>query len=155
MNVLCVLLPYVMYVLVTNHIHVLWNHHCSCLCGGSVFVDFVAYPYPWIYVPRTFNKVLMNCLAFSCNKPFTRKRTAPCTGKILTIHEHWPLQIRVIPHCVACPGADPENFSRGGGPTLKYNCGSAHIWKITNFFISSNISDIKLCKFQGGSGPPR
>ena len=28
------------------------------------------------------------------------------------------------------------------------------IWKITNFFISSNIGDIKLCKFQGGSGPP-
>ena len=51
-------------------------------------------------------------------------------------------------------GADPENFSRGG-PTLTYNCGSAQIWKIANFFISSKIGDIKLCKFQGGSGPPR
>ena len=70
-------------------------------------------------------------------------------------------------------GADPENFSRGG-PTLSKkkphythlntsylivilwidNCGSAQIWKITNFFISSNIGDIKLCKFQGGSGSP-
>ena len=35
-----------------------------------------------------------------------------------------------------------------------YNCGSAQKWKITNFFISSNIGDIKICKFQGGSGPP-
>ena len=50
-------------------------------------------------------------------------------------------------------GADPENFSRGGGPNLTYNCGSAQIWKITFFFISSNIGDIKLCKFQGGGGP--
>ena len=33
----------------------------------------------------------------------------------------------------ACAGADPENFSRGG-PTLTYNCGSAQISKITNFF---------------------
>ena len=33
----------------------------------------------------------------------------------------------------------------GGGPSLTYNCGSAQIWKITNFFISSNIGDIKLC----------
>ena len=45
-------------------------------------------------------------------------------------------------------GTDPEIFSRGG-PSLTYNCGSAQIWKITNFFISSNIGDIKLCKFQG------
>ena len=50
-------------------------------------------------------------------------------------------------------GADPENFSRGS-PTFTYNCGSAQIWKIIIFFISSNIGDIKLCKFQGGSGPP-
>ena len=60
-------------------------------------------------------------------------------------------------HCLSStpsPGADPENFSRGG-PTLTYNCGSAQIWKITVFFISSNMGDIKLCKFQGGSGPPR
>ena len=55
------------------------------------------------------------------------------------------------------PGADQENFSRGGGPTLSkidffftYNFGSAQIWKITNFFISSNIGDKKLCKFKGG-----
>ena len=40
------------------------------------------------------------------------------------------------------PGADPENFSRGGGGF------QPQIWKITNFYISSNISDIKLCKFQ-------
>ena len=40
-------------------------------------------------------------------------------------------------------GADPENFSRGG-PTLTYNCAQM---KITNFFISSNIDDIKLSKF--------
>ena len=41
-----------------------------------------------------------------------------------------------------------------GGPTLKYNCGSAQIWKLTIFFISSDIGDIKLCKFQvwGGEG---
>ena len=39
--------------------------------------------------------------------------------------------------------------------SLTYNPASAQIWKITNFFISSNIGDIKLCKFQGGSGPPR
>ena len=53
------------------------------------------------------------------------------------------------------PGADPEKFSRGGA-TLTYNCGSAQIWKIANFFISSNIGDIKLCKSQGGGGqdPP-
>ena len=51
-----------------------------------------------------------------------------------------------------CPGADPENFSRGG-PTLRYNCGSAQIWKITIFFISSNIGDIKLCKFPTPTPP--
>ena len=105
MNVMCVLLPYVMYVLVTNlnHMHVLWNHHCSCLCGGSVFVDFVAYPYPWIYVPCTctFNKV-MNCLAFSCNKPFTRKSMTPCNGKTLTIrdckYEWFHSMLQVMPN---------------------------------------------------------
>ena len=37
---------------------------------------------------------------------------------------------------------------------LTYNCGSAQIWTITNFFTSSNIGDIKFCKFKGGSGPP-
>ena len=31
----------------------------------------------------------------------------------------------------------------------------AQIWKITIFFISRNIGDIKRCKFQGRSGPPR
>ena len=39
-----------------------------------------------------------------------------------------------------------------GGPTLTCNCGSAQIGKIINFFISSNIGDIKLCKFKGGGG---
>ena len=44
------------------------------------------------------------------------------------------------------PGADPENFSRGG-PMHKYE-------KKLIFSISSNIGDIKICKFQGGPDPP-
>ena len=53
-------------------------------------------------------------------------------------------------------GANPENFSGGGGgPPLTKNWGSAKIWKITYFFLSSNFGDIKLCKSPGGAGPPR
>ena len=58
-------------------------------------------------------------------------------------------------------GADPENFSRGGGPTLSK---IDSVWRITvevstnmknNYFlISSNIGDIKFCKFQGGPDAP-
>ena len=51
-------------------------------------------------------------------------------------------------------GADPENFSRGG-PTLTYKCGSAQIWKITDFFLFPVISAIlSFANSRGGPDPP-
>ena len=51
-------------------------------------------------------------------------------------------------------GADPENFSGGGGvQPLTYNCGSTKISKITIYFIFSKSGDIKLYKCQGRGNP--
>ena len=38
----------------------------------------------------------MKCLALLCNKSVTHKITSQQTSKMLTIHEHWPPQIRRI-----------------------------------------------------------
>ena len=58
------------------------------VCGFHGFHEFPS--------PKMFNKV-MNCLAFSCNKPVNHKITGKSTqtSKVLTIHEHWPPRIRM------------------------------------------------------------
>ena len=98
-----------------------------------------------------------------CKILVVRKLSLKNTSSLTRCISYWILQVNAyirhtsIPvdyQLVVMDRRGSRKFFQGGS-TLTYNCGSAQIWKITIFFNSSNIGDIKLCKFQGGSGPPR
>ena len=45
-------------------------------------------------------------------------------------------------------------FRGGGGPTLTYNCGSAQIWKITNFSFPDISAILSFANSRGGPDSP-
>ena len=72
----------------------------TCTVESSLFVrdqcSWVIFAHEFTS-PRTFNKVI-NCSTLLCYKPVTHEITSPRTSKTLTIHEHWPPWISMIPH---------------------------------------------------------
>lgn len=63
---------------------------------GSMFVHFVGFPDPQMYVPMNFIEV-MHCVILWCNKLVNHKITFKRTNTILIIQEHWFPQIKIIP----------------------------------------------------------
>lgn len=69
----------------------------TIVCGGPMFMAFVGYPCPQIYIPTNLYSVI--CWIFikiiqitPPTKLYPHKR-----GKILATHKHWPPQIELIP----------------------------------------------------------
>lgn len=69
----------------------------TIVCGGPMFMAFVGYPCPQIYIPTNLYSVI--CWIFieiiqitPKTKLYPHKR-----GKILATHKHWPPRIKLIP----------------------------------------------------------
>lgn len=69
----------------------------TIVCGWPMFVAFIGYPCPQIYIPMNLYSII--CWIFikiiqitPPTKLYPHKR-----GKILATHKHWPPQIELIP----------------------------------------------------------
>ena len=113
----------------------------------------------FIITRTSLNDWLFNSLAFKIKKLHLRPRVKVLQREDASVFIHSVYKWYKVTIC----SRGSRNFFQGGRDCpnlsilvtciwglipgcLTYNCGSAQMWKITYFFISSNIGAITLCK---------
>ena len=88
--IICMCILILIYSALRNE----YSEYCGFVIvrGGLMFVDFVGYLYPRIYVHTNVSQ----SDELPTDHAFTREMTSSRTSKILTIHDYWPPRIKMI-----------------------------------------------------------